>query len=88
MRIPLFYVHLCYGTIPHIFTSHQFLPNLIYKLEQPFTEQTPILYIYILNIQPSLISWLANNAIFCQSVFLFMLIALPVKLISIKNKKN
>jgi hypothetical protein len=71
MGIPLLSTHLSYGTIPHIFSSPQFLlyPILINKLEQPFAKQTPILYIYVLNTQPSLISWLADYAHFANRYF-------------------
>jgi hypothetical protein len=41
--------------------------------------QTFVLYVYILNFQPTLILWLTYNVPSCQSIFLFLLVALPIE---------
>jgi hypothetical protein len=86
MRIPLLSLYLRYGTIPHIFSPQEILPQpfLINKLKQPFAKQTTILNIYVLNTQTSLVFWLAYNTPFCQLVFLLVVITLPVESRSIK----
>jgi hypothetical protein len=64
-----------------IFFLQNLLPQtiFIYKLKQLFAKKTSILYIYILNSQPSLVFRLTKYTPFCYSVFLLMLIALPIE---------
>jgi hypothetical protein len=86
MRIPLLSLYLRYGTISHIFSPQEILPYpfLINKLKQLFTKQTMILNVYVLNTQPFLVFWLAYNTPFCQHVFLFVVVTLPVESRSIE----
>jgi hypothetical protein len=86
MRIPLFSLYLCYGTIPHARSPQEILPHpfLINQLKQLFTKQPMILNVYILNTQTSLAFWLAYNSPFCQPEFLFVVVTLPVESRSIE----